>query len=137
MHFCFIQKFCWFLSQTLFKENLFWFEGKICFVFFLGLFCLLGDLEADLYCIYCLWSVSQVLTDYFRNLLWNISYIPQEYKMCANSIRWIIKQTSIYYLQPSNALGNPRCPSQHKLFPPSRQNSLIWSMLGSGTLPFV
>ena len=103
----------------------------------IGLFCFLGDLEEDLYCIYCLWSVSQVPTDYFRNLLWNISYIPQKYKMCAYSIRWIIKQTSIYHLQPSNALGHPRCPSQHKPFPPSPQNSLSWSILGSGTLPFV
>lgn len=53
--------------------------------------------------------------------------------MCANSARWIIKQTSIYHLQPSNALGHPRKSPPNTNHSPSPQKLSELKYVGQWT----
>lgn len=105
---------------------MFWFDGKDCFVFYLGLVCLLGDPEENSYlCLLCQ-EYQQVSVDGFRNLLWNIHItdISNEHSLKMNH------KTNVYIPRPLR--------KKRVLLPITQQAHQLWhSILCSVPLPFI
>lgn len=137
MHFCFIPKFLVISLSNSLKETCFDLKRKFV-LFYLGLFCLLGDLEEKTCTAFTVCEVCHRCLLTTLEIYCEIYHIYHKNTKCVPIARWIIKQTSIYHLQPSKCIrGHPRCPSQSQTIPSQPPKLSELKYVGQWDSPFV